>query len=158
MAQIIWAQGSRVNKGQRDTLWPLIKFLSMLITDQSLYGDLASSGITVNWIDNWSFFRSHPRNIMNQISQQMSQGQIHITSCQVNIFSVKSKQRILDRMENYLHWSIIRRQRRTGRTRSGLTRRPSTISTGTRAAPFPPGRKTSMPLKMTPCCWLLKGL
>ena len=44
---------------------------------------------------------------MNQISQQMSQGQIHITSCQVNIFSVKSKQRIFDQMENYLHWSIL---------------------------------------------------
>ena len=67
-----------------------------------------------------------------------------------NIFSVKGKQRILDQMENYLHWLIIRRQRRTGRTRSGLTRRPSTISTGTRAAPFPPGRKTPLPLKMTP--------
>ena len=117
---------------------------------------MGSSGITVN-ID-LSFFQTgliidhsfghHPRNIMNQISQQMSQGQIHITSCQVNIyFEVKSKQRILDGKLSS-HWSIIRRQRRTGRTRSGLTRRPSTISTGTRAAPFPPGRKTSMPLKM----------
>ena len=36
MAQIIWAQGSRVNKGQRDTL-ALIEFLSMLIIDQSLW-------------------------------------------------------------------------------------------------------------------------
>ena len=37
MAQIIWAQGSRVNKGQRDTLWPWLNFRQTVNIDLSFF-------------------------------------------------------------------------------------------------------------------------